>query len=84
MRLAKNTSNKLSGMANGRIPNGKTFIFPTTSHISTNPTNHEIRVVCNSVNFFAIINMAIAKHNDHNPQTIPLIVSEGNTRPRFS
>lgn len=70
-------------MAKGSIPNGNTFIFPTTSHINTNPKNHEIRVVCNNVNLFAIINMTIAKHNDHNPQTAPLIGSEGNTSPRF-
>jgi hypothetical protein len=45
IRLAKNASNKLSGMAKRRIPNGKTPIFPELIHINTNPTNHESRLV---------------------------------------
>ena len=84
IRLAKNVSNKLNGIAKVSIPNGKTPILPITSHINTKTTNHERRTVCSRVNFLAIMNMAIAKHNDHNPQIAPLIGVDGNTRPRFS
>jgi len=81
IRLARNASNKLNGIAKKRIPNGKTPIFPELIHINTNPANHERRVVCCNENFFAIINIAIAKHNDQIPQTAPFIGSDGNTSP---
>jgi hypothetical protein len=84
IRLARNASNKLNGIANGSIPSGKTSIFAITSHINTNPTNHEMSVVCNNENFFAIINMVIAKHNDHNPQMAPFTGSDGKTKPMLS
>lgn len=84
IKLAKNASNKLSGIAKGNIPIGRILIFPITIHINAKPTNHERNVVCNNENFFEIINIEMAKHKDHKPQTAPLIGAEGKMSPSFS
>lgn len=81
IRLARNASNKLKGIAKDRIPNGNTPIFPELIHINTNPTNHESKVVSSKENFFAMINTAMAKHRDQIPQTAPFTGSDGNTSP---
>ena len=83
MKDAKKASSKLSGTAMNNIPYGKTSKLPMTTHINTKPTNQERNVVCIKVNFFEMINMAMANNNDHSPQTAPLIGSEGKTRPSF-
>jgi len=59
-------------------------MFHMTIHINTKPTNQERKVVCRSENFFDMINIAIAKHNDQTPQTAPFTGSEGNVSPSFS
>lgn len=83
MKLAKNASNKLKGIAISKIPKGRTPKLPITSHINTNPTNHDRNVVCSKVNFLLKIKIAIAKHNDQIPQTAPLIGCSGNVNPKF-
>ena len=82
IKVARNASNKLKGIAANRMPVGNTPIFPITTHINTKPTNHESRVVCNKVNFLAIIKIEIANNSDQIPQSTPLIGSVGKTSPK--
>jgi hypothetical protein len=84
MKVAKNASSKLKGMAKYKILNGKIPIFPKTTHIKTNPTNQVIKVVCIRLNFLEIMKIAMANRKDHSPQMAPLIGSDGNTMPILS
>lgn len=54
IKVAKNVSKTLRGMAKTKIPKGKTLIFPVTIHMSTKPINQAIAVVCVNENFFEI------------------------------
>ena len=81
IKLARKASSKLRGTAKNNIPTGNTFIFHITIHIKTKPKNHERNVVCIIENFFAIMNIEMAKHSDQSPQTAPLTGSEGNVNP---
>lgn len=84
IKLAKKASNKLKGTAKTNSPTGSTLIFQITIHINTKPANQDRKVVWSNENFFDIMNIAIAKHNDQIPQTALLIGPEGNTSPSFS
>jgi hypothetical protein len=84
IRAAIRTSTKLRGTAKYNIPKGSTLMFPTTSHMSINPTNQAKRTVCQKENLRRIIKTAIAKQSDQIPQTAPFIGSEGNIRPILS
>ena len=84
IKLAKNTSSKLNGMAIGKIPKGRIPKFPKTNHINTNPTNQDKNVVLANENFWAIKYIAMAKHKDQTPQIAPLTGCSGKIIPSFS
>jgi len=80
--VAINASRILKGTAYHKRPYGRTPRLPMTTHIRTNPTNQERKVVCIMVNFLAIMKIETANRSDHIPQTAPLMGSDGNLRHR--
>jgi hypothetical protein len=75
-------SRMLNGIAYHKIPYGKTPRLPIVTHIMTNATNQDRKVVCMRVNFLAKIKIATANRSDHIPQTAPLIGADGKLSPR--
>jgi len=84
MTAAMSASRRLSGTAKKKMPVGSTPRLYVTTHIMTNPVNHERSVVWMTVNFFSMMKMAMANRSDQNTQSAPFTGSDGNIIPILS
>jgi len=81
IKVAIKDSRRLNGTPKIKSPKGSTPRFPITTHINTNPTNHDRSVVWSSVNFRERMKMTTANRSDHNPHTAPFRGADGKLRP---
>lgn len=71
---------RVFGILNNNIPVGRTDIFQSMVHNIMNPTNHERKVVCRTVNFLDRINIIVANINPQIAHVKLFINAAGNTR----